>query len=392
MAWCSIVHTEKELAAGHGVWFNRGAIASQAFADKFDNVGPKPKDNPDPDDQRTVWLSRGLLEACLHYIDSTPKHHGLRVAAYEFTYAPILQGLKRALDRGVDVQIVYHDTTDAGDGDQGANEAAIADAQLPATVGARTVLFPRHVDSPGIPHNKFIVRLNAAGAPIRVWTGSTNFTPSGFLGQTNVGHVVDDDAIAGKYLAYWQLLSTDPDVATARTTVMELTPDPPAVIPADTTVALFSPRPRSVQLQWYADRIENAAHEAAITMPFTVDRHLADALALDSETLRFVLMEKPPSVALNDKLVTNRDVEIAFGDLLGEMYVFNADGEPTGKRVGIEGFELDKWFLKEDHFRREGFVFFIHTKFLLIDPLSDDPLVCTGSANFSTNSLLRRYL
>lgn len=26
-------------------------------------------------------------------------------------------------------------------------------------------------------------------------------------------------------------------------------------------------------------------------------------------------------------------------------------------------------------------------EFLLIDPLSDDPLVCTGSANFSTNSL-----
>ncbi|WP_431236097.1 phospholipase D-like domain-containing protein (plasmid) [Mycolicibacterium psychrotolerans] len=33
-------------------------------------------------------------------------------------------------------------------------------------------------------------------------------------------------------------------------------------------------------------------------------------------------------------------------------------------------------------------MFFIHTKFLLIDPLSDDPLVCTGSANFSANSLL----
>jgi phosphatidylserine/phosphatidylglycerophosphate/cardiolipin synthase-like enzyme len=34
-------------------------------------------------------------------------------------------------------------------------------------------------------------------------------------------------------------------------------------------------------------------------------------------------------------------------------------------------------------------VFFIHTKFLLIDPLSIDPLVCSGSANFSSNSLLQ---
>ena len=34
-------------------------------------------------------------------------------------------------------------------------------------------------------------------------------------------------------------------------------------------------------------------------------------------------------------------------------------------------------------------MFFIHTKFLLIDPLSDDPLVCSGSANFSSGSLLQ---
>ena len=29
----------------------------------------------------------------------------------------------------------------------------------------------------------------------------------------------------------------------------------------------------------------------------------------------------------------------------------------------------------------------MHTKYLLIDPLSKDPLICTGSANFSENSL-----
>jgi hypothetical protein len=35
----------------------------------------------------------------------------------------------------------------------------------------------------------------------------------------------------------------------------------------------------------------------------------------------------------------------------------------------------------------KGHVFFVHAKVLLIDPLSDDPLVCSGSANFSKNSL-----
>ena len=42
---------------------------------------------------------------------------------------------------------------------------------------------------------------------------------------------------------------------------------------------------------------------------------------------------------------------------------------------------------REHHFRSAGHVFFVHTKFMLIDPLTDDPKIFTGSANFSPNSL-----
>ena len=55
------------------------------------------------------------------------------------------------------------------------------------------------------------------------------------------------------------------------------------------------------------------------------------------------------------------------------------DGKPTARKR-IQEFALDKWFFKEELYRsnNDGFVFFVHTKFLLIDPLSDDPLVCSG--------------
>ena len=42
---------------------------------------------------------------------------------------------------------------------------------------------------------------------------------------------------------------------------------------------------------------------------------------------------------------------------------------------------------REHHFRSAGHVFFVHNKFMLIDPLSDDPKIFTGSANFSPGSL-----
>jgi phosphatidylserine/phosphatidylglycerophosphate/cardiolipin synthase-like enzyme len=74
---------------------------------------------------------------------------------------------------------------------------------------------------------------------------------------------------------------------------------------------------------------------------------------------------------------------------LGEQYLFK-NGKATTRRK-IKDFALVRWFLEEEHYRQknEGFIFFVHTKFLLIDPLSEDPLVCSGSANFSSNSLLQ---
>ena len=115
-------------------------------------------------DPETAWLSRGLAEACLKYINDTKRGEGLRVCAYEFTYLPVLRALKRAIDRGVDVQIVYHDTKK----DDDPNRAAIAKARLPKSV--------THVRTrTKIPHNKFIVKL-VGGTPVEVWTGSTNFT------------------------------------------------------------------------------------------------------------------------------------------------------------------------------------------------------------------------
>ena len=80
---------------------------------------------------------------------------------------------------------------------------------------------------------------------------------------------------------------------------------------------------------------------------------------------------------------------LSYGVPLGEIYEIK-DGKVRSRKP-IQEFELDKWFFKEELYRpkNDGFVFFVHTKFLLIDPLSDDPLVCSGSANFSPGSLLQ---
>ena len=50
-------------------------------------------------------------------------------------------------------------------------------------------------------HNKFLV-LTEKNKPTAVLFGSTNLTENGIYGHANCTHVVENAAIAGKYLAY----------------------------------------------------------------------------------------------------------------------------------------------------------------------------------------------
>jgi phosphatidylserine/phosphatidylglycerophosphate/cardiolipin synthase-like enzyme len=368
------VTTEPEMdAKGHGVWFNRGAIASQAFAREFGNPKPSQQQLDDLSQPVTKWLSRGLVEACLEFINGTTKGQALRACVYEFTYKPVLNAFKAAVDRGVDVQISYHKTA--------ANDKAITATELPRKVGSHQVLFPRTV--PKIPHNKFIVRL-VDKKPAAVWTGSTNMTPSGFLGQSNVGHLVNDAGVADQYFKYWKVFVKDPDRLTAKAAVTKLTPHPKELVGERSVTVVFSPRHRAAMLEWYGNRMIDACESVMFTAAFDVNAKLVLPLADDREFLRFVLMEKRPAREMEKALRADRDLIISFGAVLGEITRFK-DGKRTTER--IKSFGLDKWFREEEHFRKAGNIFFVHTKFLLVDPLSKDPLVCSGSANFSDNSL-----
>ena len=376
------ITTEKEWEPGetHGVWFNRGAIAGQKFAEEFGNKPPQDINNPD--DPTVKWLSRGLLEACLAYINETKPGDALRVAAYEFTYAPILKAFKALIDKGIDVQIAYHDTADSG----GSNEKPMEAAGLP--INDQKITYRRSKTK--IPHNKFIVRLKNGTDPVEVWTGSTNFTPSGFLGQTNVGHRVADAETARQYFEFWKLVKTDPDIKSLRAALATLTPDPAEVIKEKSIARLFSPRAKSEMLGWYGRRMRNAANSIWFTAAFGISKELVEPISQKRNQMRFVLMEKPTNEEQKKTLTTDFNrVILSYGVPLGQVYRMK-NGKPTA-RMPIKEFELDKWFFKEEHFRpkNDGFVFFIHTKFLLIDPLSDDPLVCSGSANFSSGSLLQ---
>jgi phosphatidylserine/phosphatidylglycerophosphate/cardiolipin synthase-like enzyme len=374
------VRTEPTETGTHSVFFNRGAIPSQKFADLFGNRPPADQNDPDAEDVK--WLSRGLLEAALAFIgQARGPRFALRVAAYEFSYPPILNALAAAAASGADVRIVYEDGQFKEHGvlkntsTTNMNREAIRDSNIENQ--SNLTLIPRR-NRRGIPHNKFIILLENAH-PVQVWTGSTNFTPSGFLGQTNVGHIVRAEAVARQYLAYWTELSGDPEAETFQTWCSDNTPFPGDTLPPVGITSIFSPRQRSKMLGWYGDRIEGAAQTVMLTAAFGVTRKLAERFDNDRDFLRFLLMEsKNRSAETQAMLERDRDTRIALGTSLNKDAITFEMG----------GHRLDEWFRTEEHFRKKGHVFYVHTKIMMIDTMSEDPLVFSGSANFSPNSLL----
>ena len=241
-----------------------------------------------------------------------------------------------------------------------------------------------------IQHNKFMVLLQGASkAPKQVWTGSTNISDGGIYGQTNVGHWIRDAAVAKQYLAYWNLLSTDPgglkgdSIAAAKPKnaafiqAVEALGDPPleavAIQPGMTSV--FSPRSGLKVLEMYGKLLDSAQHSACITLAFGINKVFKQPLAAHTaaSALTFLLLEKRDAAT-----VANADTFVALG---ARHNVYEAWGSYLKD-------PLSRW-ARETSTSSLGLnthVMYIHSKFLLKDPLSADPIVVTGSANFSNAS------
>lgn len=359
--------------AEHHVFFNRGVASSQAYRARFDNKAPDKLAEPKKQ-QAYDWLSRNLDDALYKFIAQAKAGDQLLGCFYEFHYAPVVAAFKAAVDRGVDVQIII---------DAKANKDAFPRDENLKTIDA--VDFPmdrihqRQATPSYIQHNKFAVWVNA-GVAKAVWTGSTNISEGGIFGHTNVGHWVNIPAVADKYRAYWGLLQSDGSGKAFKAAVVALNGDLDfaaiKALPAG-TVPIFSPRNSITMLNTYAQLIDKMAHLGCITLAFGVSKVFKDELK-DHDTkspILFMLLEKP------DK--ADPDNPAAFIQLDWRQNIYQAAGATIK-----DG--LNRWVKETNQqmMKMNNHVVYIHSKFLLHDPLSADPIVVTGSANFSKPSTI----
>jgi phosphatidylserine/phosphatidylglycerophosphate/cardiolipin synthase-like enzyme len=314
-----------------------------------------------------------LFEAICAYIKQAKgSGWGLRAALYELDQFDVMSTFKKAQDDGVDVKIVYEsrkgkdkktkklkDLTQTRD-----NKKMLTDTGF--KIDDKKTTFAR-TNTDGIPHNKFIVLLKD-GKPQMVWTGSTNISDGGIFGHSNVGHCIKDKDVAAAYLKYWNFLKDDPAKEDLKLFVDENWPlINLAEIPKDKMTVIFSPRTGNKMLDTYADVLGDSKQLGIITLPFNVDERFDKILAASSDAVRYVMLNSgTDQSAAAMKFNPDPDVIVAPGSKFEDQW--------------------GQW-LNEIHSGLNGSnVLYIHTKYLLKDPMGPEPLIITGSANFSTNS------
>lgn len=392
------VRTEKKFSTlEHDIFFNRGVASSQAYSREFNNQSPSKLDKTNPDEAKRArqWLSRDLDDAILKFIGQSKAGDTLLCCFYEFRYEPVVRELKAALDRGVSVKIIIdakvNESIDKKTGRLQKSFPREDNLETIERIGIASEYVIRREAKPGnIAHNKFMVLLEGEDErPAEIWTGSTNISDGGFHGQTNVGHWVRNEEIAKRFKAYWDLLSDDPgpkkgdDQTTIRKENKALRDKVEKLfaLPASFdqlrpgVTPIFSPRNGPTVLDMYATMVDQAKGLSCITLAFGIGEKFKQLLS-DNQTdsaISLFLLEKedkpnPRSTKEFIGLSAENNVYKAWGSYLEDpLYQW-------AKETNARALALNKH------------VSYIHSKFLLMDPLSADPIVVTGSANFSEAS------
>ncbi len=365
------VTTEDPSSGDAKVFFNRAVAASQAYNREFGQQDPDQLPEPKRT-QALAWLSRGLEEAILDFL-AQAKDEGwaLHAAIYEFQKPNLLGGLKAAIDRGADVHVVYHYRHKSG----GKDNTWTKNAEAAHAAGLDAHCTRRTQDEGVIMHNKFVVLLKKSGAtwtPQAVWTGSTNWTDGGIYGQLNVGHAVHDPKVAEIYEQYFQLLAQDLPAAQMKDAVSKLSPVPKDIPPAG-VLPILSPQKDTTMLDLYG-AIAKRATTLLVSAPFELAPQITSTFEqIPPGTLHYLLLDKEGSLG------KGKEVEVI------EHTKGNSIGIASTLDTTLTSFQ-DK-LLKEsapEHFHHPGI--HIHAKIILADPFGDDPILVTGSANFSNNS------
>lgn len=367
------VRRQTNSSPGYALYPNRGVVAAPWIEDELERqIAAAPVPKPTPSTQLTNAigakdnvlrddLAGSVLPALRAQFDAaTEANEELYLALYELRDEELIQLLISARPR-------VHLILGNGSFDARSMDPLKLDPNKPAADRLKREgldVIRRLVPQGHFAHNKSIVFVRD-GSPVRVWSGSTNWTSSGLCTQSNHAVVVEDADLATNYLAYWNRLKTagngyPPELATTDSTAT--TTGSPA------TRAWFAPVIGHVDLADARTLINGAKQGALFLMfrPGNTDTLIDNIKGLHERGL-FIR-----GVVNDDFLGSNTAPTIDFFN--SEAAATHGDPEvilPDHLKAAAGGFAAEI----------SAGMILIHSKVIVLDPFGDHPVIMTGSHN-----------
>ena len=259
----------------------------------------------------------------------------------------------------------------------GSAKAAEPDANAVGRELAREagcVVVDRMTSLPGqvgdLGHNKFIVVVDG-DEPVRVWTGSTNLTPTGLFTQINNAVLVESGELAQQFLAQWQRLADAGSAVPSSMRKSNAAPDAGTASPARIE-PWFTPTVKQGDLKRLQALVEGA-QEGILFLSFMPG---PNGPVLD------ILEERAEGTFVRG--VLNQFVGGAKGKLVAAL-VGGSAADPMDLDVfKPSGIKQQFAFWAAEFMRGGKISVLVHSKVMCIDPFGAHPVVVTGSHNFSS--------
>jgi len=349
--------------------FNRAVVSSQAFQKQFPELKTASQQKA-----ARAWLGNGMEQAVPEFL-AQAGGKDIEGAIYHLTDETWIMPALRQY--GGSLSLAYNQTS--GDHTSDAAIQELVDAGVPkAHFAART-----HAN---IMHNKFLVRIGAADHAEAVLTGSANFTSEGLSAQANVLHVFESSELGALYLARKRELDGNPTLAATQKSQSGWSPE---ITVGDATMSVYFPPENSStrnSLQAIVDAIQGAQHSVLMCAYDPTDKAMLDTLFAKADEGKMML-------ALINRVPDHEPTgDPTRADVAAAIEIFNR-AERSHDIVGFSAFKKNDTpldFVPERVLwpgEDPKIMVRVHHKFVVIDAEGDNPIVFTGSANFSGNSL-----
>jgi len=361
-------------------WFNRGTISAQWLTRALGSDEAPAKHLAEiidkPGDKIRNFLAGRARERLIGHLDEAIANQRDTYAALFELNDPELKAKLKAL--GGKAHLVLGNS-DGGD-DNNTRNTDLSATEL-ATAGVDIVR--RKIAPARFAHNKFVVFTDGDGKPARVWTGSINWTETGVCTQNSNGLDLFDPNAAAAFKAHWQALHDAQSAVLTENSAHDFT------VEGSPVSAWFTP-------------VED-----------TIDLAAARTLINGAKSGILFLMLNPgpagllgPIIERLSPLDNHYNADLYIRGVLNNFPNRGGPGTPDdqvslltseGKRQNFTGADLSSvlkpaavgntadWWQKE--LASTGkFAIAVHSKVIVIDPAGDNPVVMTGSHNFSNRA------